>query len=167
MLLGIVVFDTCHLCNCRIFTQLTWCIFVTYGPIIIWRLDSATSQNTLLCCFVDMFVWHAVYYDCLKSTRLWTTVNYSCFIVPRHCFLGSLCLSIQGGPRKRGHRLMTIILSNLNRLKKNFTVRFPGKFAVKWIFKIPLQLAYVATLPCEPLTTLQHMQGEVRFLIPI
>jgi len=118
MLLGIVVFDTCHLCNCRIFTQLTWCIFVTYGPIIIWRLDSATSQNTLLCCFVDMFVWHAVYYDCLKSTRLWTTVNYSCFIVPRHCFLGSLCLSIQGGPRKRGHRLMTIILSNLNRLKK-------------------------------------------------
>jgi len=26
------------------------------------------------------------------------------------------CLYIQSGPKKRGHRLMTIILSNLNRL---------------------------------------------------
>jgi len=142
MLLGIVVFDTCHLCNCSMWSDLYPAHVVHFCDLwsnyyMTW-LDSATSQNTLLCCFVDMFVWHAVYYDCLKSTRLWTTVNYSCFIVPRHCFLGSLCLSIQGGPRKRGHRLMTIILSNLNRLKKKFTVRFPGKFAVKWIFKIPL-----------------------------
>jgi len=36
---------------------------------------------------------------------------------------------------------MTIILSNLNRRKS----------AVKWILKIPLHLAYVATLPCETL----------------
>jgi len=29
-------------------------------------------------------------------------------------------LDIQGGPKKRGRRLMTIILSNLNRFKKNY-----------------------------------------------
>jgi len=40
---------------------------------------------------------------------------------------------------------MTIILSNLNRLKK-FTGKFLGKFVVKWILKLLLHLAYVATL---------------------
>ena len=29
--------------------------------------------------------------------------------------------------------------------------RFLGKFAVKWLLKIPPNLAYVATLPCETL----------------
>jgi len=29
------------------------------------------------------------------------------------------CEYMQGGPKKRGHRLMTIVLSNLNRFKKN------------------------------------------------
>jgi len=55
-----------------------------------------------------------------------------------------------GWAKKRGHTLMTIILSNLNRLKK-ITGRFLGKFAVKWILKIPPHLAYVATLPCKTL----------------
>ena len=50
------------------------------------------------------------------------------------------------GQKKWAHRLMTIILSNLNRLKKIFTGRFLGKFAVKWILKIPPHLAYAATL---------------------
>jgi len=45
---------------------------------------------------------------------------------------------------------MTIILSNLNRLE-NFAGRFLGKFAVKWILKVPLHLAYVAALLCETL----------------
>jgi len=44
---------------------------------------------------------------------------------------------------------MTIILSNLNQLKTIFTGRFLSKLAVKWILKIPSNLAYVATLPCE------------------
>ena len=52
-----------------------------------------------------------------------------------------------GWPKKRGHRLMTVILSNFNQCKK-FTGRFLGKIAVKWILKIPPHLAYVATLPC-------------------
>ena len=56
-----------------------------------------------------------------------------------------------GWAKKRGHRLMTIILSNFNRFKKNFSGRFFGKFAVKWILRIPPHLAYVATLPCETL----------------
>jgi len=72
---------------------------------------------------------------------------------------------IQRWPKKRGHRLVTIILSNLNRLKK-FTGRFLDKFAVKWILKIPSHLAYVATLPCETLLSAKQalndkLQGSV------
>jgi len=52
--------------------------------------------------------------------------------------------------QKVGHRLVTIILSNLNRFKK-ITGRLLGKVVVKWILNIPLHLAYVATLPCETL----------------
>ena len=59
---------------------------------------------------------------------------------------------LQGGPKKWGHRLITIILSTLNRFKK-ITERFPVKFVLKWILKILLHLAYVATLPCESLTS--------------
>ena len=56
------------------------------------------------------------------------------------------CACVQGGPKKWGHRLVTIIiLSNLNRSKK-FTGRFLGKFAVKRILNIPPHVAYVATL---------------------
>ena len=56
-----------------------------------------------------------------------------------------------GWAKKRGHTLMTIILSVLNWFKHFFTWRFLGKFAVKWISIIPLHLAYVATVPCETL----------------
>jgi len=79
----------------------------------------------------------------------------------------SVGTSVQGGQKKRGHRLITVILTNLNRFLINFfTVRFLGKFAVKWILKIPLQLAYVATLPCETLMSAKQaindkLQGSV------
>ena len=46
-------------------------------------------------------------------------------------------IHVHGGPKKWGHRLMTITLSNLNRFFKKITARFLGKFAVKWILKIP------------------------------
>jgi len=36
---------------------------------------------------------------------------------------------------------------------KKFTGRFLCKFAVKCILKIPPHIAYVATLPCETLTS--------------
>jgi len=49
-------------------------------------------------------------------------------------------------PNKWGHRLVIIILSNLNRFKKKFAGRSLGKFVVKWILKITPHLAYVATL---------------------
>jgi len=61
----------------------------------------------------------------------------------------------QGGPKKRDHRLMAIILSNLNRLK-NFT----SKFAVKRILKIPPHLAYVATLPWETLMSAKQAVND-------
>jgi len=51
----------------------------------------------------------------------------------------------------RAHRLKIIICQILTDLKNVFTGRFFGKFAVKWILKIPPHLAYVATLPRETL----------------
>jgi len=44
--------------------------------------------------------------------------------------------------------------------------RFLGKFVVKWILKISLHLAYVATLPCETLMLAKQainnkLQGSV------
>jgi len=73
---------------------------------------------------------------------------------------------VQGGPKKRGHRLVTIILSNLNRFTFFFTGRFLSKFAVKLTLKIPPHLAYVATLPCETLMPAKQaindkLQGSV------
>ena len=61
---------------------------------------------------------------------------------------------------------MTIILSILTDFPNVFTRQFPGKFAVKWISKIPPHLAYVATLPCETLMTAKQsinnkLQGSV------
>jgi len=44
-----------------------------------------------------------------------------------------------GWAKKPGHRLMTTILSNINRFFK--------KIAVKWVLKIPPYFAYVATVP--------------------
>jgi len=57
--------------------------------------------------------------------------------------------------QKRGHRPI-----------KKITGRFLGKFAVKWISKIPPHLAYVATLPCETLMSAKQvindkLQGSV------
>jgi len=67
--------------------------------------------------------------------------------------------------QKKG-RLVTIILSILNRFKNFFTGIFLGKFAVKWISKIPPHFAYVATLPCETLMSVKQaindkLQGSV------
>jgi len=53
--------------------------------------------------------------------------------------------------KKRGHRLLAIILSNLNRFTKFFHLRFLGKFADKCILNIPPHIAYVATLLCKTL----------------
>jgi len=74
--------------------------------------------------------------------------------------------SIYRAGQKRGHRLMTTILSILNRFKIFFTGRFLGKFAVKRISEIPPHLTYVATLPCETLMSAKQtindkLQGSV------
>ena len=71
-----------------------------------------------------------------------------------------------GWAKKRGHRLMTIILSILNLFENFFHLRFLVKFAVKWTSAIPLHLAYVATLPCETLLSAKQavndkLQGSV------
>jgi len=65
-----------------------------------------------------------------------------------------VCSYLQGGPKKRGHRLVTIILSNLNRY------RFLGNIAVKCILKIPPHLAHVGTLPCEILMSAKQAVND-------
>jgi len=57
-------------------------------------------------------------------------------------------------------------LSIPDRYENFFTGRFLGKFALKWISKIPPHLAYVATLLCKTLmsakqTVNDKLQGSV------
>ena len=59
--------------------------------------------------------------------------------------------------------MVRIILSDLRIF---FTGRFLGKFAVKWMSKIPPHLAHVATLPSERLMSAKQaindkLQGSV------
>jgi len=68
--------------------------------------------------------------------------------------------------QKWGHRLVTIILSKLNRFTKVFTARYLGKCAVKWVLKISSHLAHVATVPRETLILVKEainnkLQGSV------
>jgi len=61
---------------------------------------------------------------------------------------------------------VTIILSNFDRFTHFFAGKFLGEFAAKRILNIPQHLAYVATLPCETLTSAKQaindkLQGSV------
>ena len=49
---------------------------------------------------------------------------------------------------------MAIILSNLTDFRSVFTGRFLGKFAASWLLKILPFFAYVATLLCEILISI-------------
>jgi len=64
------------------------------------------------------------------------------------------------GPKKWGHILMIIILSNLNQFKRKLSGKFLDKLAVKWILKIPPHLAYFATLPCESLMSAKQALND-------
>ena len=57
---------------------------------------------------------------------------------------------------------MTTILSNLNRSKQIFhwKIRFFGKYAVKWVLKIPPRLAFVGTRPCQGATENASTENE-------
>ena len=75
-------------------------------------------------------------------------------------------VSIYRVSQKRGHRLMTIILSVHNRFKIFFHEKIPCKLALKWILKISPHLAYVSKLPCEILMSAKQsindkLQGSV------
>ena len=74
------------------------------------------------------------------------------------------CEIYRVGQKKWGHRLMAKILSNLNRLKFFFTVRFPCKFLVKWILTIPPHVAYVSK--CETLMSVKQAVNDVPMTIP-
>jgi len=56
---------------------------------------------------------------------------------------------------------MTTILSNLNRFKNDFTGRFLGKLAVKWVLKIRPHVACVATLPRETLMLAKQAINDI------
>jgi len=67
-----------------------------------------------------------------------------------------------GWAKKRSHTLIGEILTDFIIF---FTGGFLVKFAVKWILNIPTHLVYIATLPCETLTSakqaLNELQGSV------
>ena len=62
--------------------------------------------------------------------------------------------------QKRGHRLLAIIRSNLNRFTKFFSGRFLGNFALKWVLKVSPHLEHVATLPCETLMSAKQALSD-------
>jgi len=57
----------------------------------------------------------------------------------------------KAGPKTHNHNSV---------VSQRFTGRFIGKFAAKWILKIPPQLAYVATLPCETLMSAKQTKNN-------
>jgi len=100
----------------------------------------------------------------VRDTRILHAGECRC----RHVGIQAWCSSREytGWAKKRGHRLMTILLSNLNQFKKFFTERFLSKFAFKRILKIPPRRAYVAALPRETLMSAKQaindkLQGSV------
>jgi len=71
-----------------------------------------------------------------------------------HCkfCLGTLCtIDSSTGWAKTGPQTHNNTSVKSYPILKKITGRLLGKFAVKWIFKIPSHLACVATLPCETL----------------
>ena len=76
-------------------------------------------------------------------------------------------VSIQDGPKSGPQTPDHNTISNSNRFQEQkFTGRFLVNFVVKWILKIPPHVAYVATLPCETLTSAKQainnkLQGSV------
>jgi len=64
------------------------------------------------------------------------------------------------GPKKAGHKLMTIFCQISTDLKKIITGRCLGKFAVKRVLKIPPHLAHVAALPCETVMSAKQAINE-------
>jgi len=75
------------------------------------------------------------------------------------------CLSVGVDPRRitestlAAARTLTPAAIGRHTDLKKITGRFLSKFAVKWIFKIPPHLAYVATLPCETLMSAKPAQA--------
>ena len=105
------------------------------------------------------------------SRSLWTGCRLSCPTANQFSTTSVFSDSVRLHTRwskKTGHRLIAIILSNINRFQIYFFIlRFLSKFfAVKWISKIPPHFACVATLPCETLMSAKQaindkLQGSV------
>ena len=94
--------------------------------------------------YMDDFWQTRLAQHCASRWHVWPSATQSTHTPAYPHAPPTRCL--HGRPRKRGHRLTTVILSNLNGLK-NFTERLLSNFATKSILKIPPHLAFVATLP--------------------
>jgi len=101
-----------------------------------------------------LYPWMSIFNSNYRSANVCTTCELKLKLKTQRRTLSDASYIIQGRPKKWGHKLMTIILSNVNRFTHFFTERFLGKFAVNWLLKIPPLLAYISTLPCKTLTTL-------------
>ena len=127
--------------NWMAFSELPWRPFLAHqawswttlrwGNVFLLRLQRFFSSRFT---FLTFFIWP------------FFTSMLQLVLQPGRRFTG---WNVHGGPKKPGHRLMTRILSNVNRFTIFLLWRFRGKFAVKCILKIPSHLAYVATPLCE------------------
>jgi len=117
-------------------------------------LDPNTYTCMGECDLVARWAWlnHSLLQFCWRAVKFneWNrTGTNTCFVSVLFQFVHPL--DSTGWARNVGHRLMTIIVSNLKRFQKCFHWKFLGKFLVMWKLKIPPHLAYVTTLPCETL----------------
>ena len=137
-----------------------------YSNIYSSYLDKLTILNNKLLQILQktkyLLQWKSVYsiilylLDSRLITRSW--ILYTKWYTP-------LISAIYTVGQKQDHRLMTIILSIVNWLKKIFHWRFFGNFAVKWISKIPSHLAYVATLLCETLMSAKQAINDKNYKV--
>jgi len=132
-------------------------VSVLIGPCCPALLESY-SRKCAYCCIIGQNKWWWWLDNTARTKHALIDRNI-------HGMRRANTLGIQGG-QKWGHRLMTIILSILNRFNSFFTERFLGKFAVKRISTIPPHLACVATLPGETLMLAKQaindkLQGSV------
>jgi len=98
---------------------------------------------------------------CVCELMLWNIVcEHQLCSVCASVQSGNLLFARSHGPRPSRGRLIKLISCSAEvecgpfsteMAQRQFWVQCGGKFAVKWILKIPPHFAHVATLPCETL----------------
>jgi len=107
---------------------------VSYTTLVkLLRIDISNSCNVVL-----YLVIHSVFSKCFQVSR-YNDAAFSQAYRPR---------PIQGGPKKRGLRLMTTILSNLKRFFQKITGRFIAESLLKKLKSVNIWQSYKQERDC-------------------